>query len=197
MTTYISGGNIERIMTFIDILLTAFSLSLDAVAIAVAASTLHHVTLRQAIKIAFFFGAFQLFMPLIGWSLGFGFKDALEAYGKMIGFVLLLGVGVNMLRETFKKETPEDVDHERHLAETKILTIMAVATSIDALVVGITFNFVTVNISLAVLIIGAVTFLLSLLGVYIGKKFKHLVGRQIEVVGAFILIGLAFKILLG
>jgi putative Mn2+ efflux pump MntP len=102
-----------------------------------------------------------------------------------------------MLRETFKKETPEDVDHERHLAETKILTIMAVATSIDALVVGITFNFVTVNISLAVLIIGAVTFLLSLLGVYIGKKFKHLVGRQIEVVGAFILIGLAFKILLG
>jgi len=186
-----------EMMTFVDILLTAFSLSLDAVAIAIAAGALHRVTFRQALKIAFFFGMFQLLMPLLGWAFGLGFKEALNAYGALVGFVLLFGVGANMLREAYKKESPEETKRERHLAETKILTIMALATSIDALVIGITFNFVPVNIPLAVGVIGAVTFLLSFVGVRVGEKFKHLFGRQIETLGGLILIGLAFKILLG
>lgn len=189
--------NSPRTMTLTEILLTAFSLSLDAVAIALAASAIHYVTLRQALKIALFFGAFQLLMPILGWAMGLGFKGYVEAYGNIIGFALLLGVGMNMLRETFKKETAEDIEHERHLAETKILTLMAVATSIDALVVGFTFNFVSVNIPIAVGVIGVVTFLLSLLAVYVGEKFKHIAGNKLEVFGALILIGLAFKVLLG
>jgi putative Mn2+ efflux pump MntP len=184
-------------MTLTEIFLTGFSLSLDAVTIAIAAGAIHRVTHRQAVKIAFFFGAFQLFMPLIGWAFGFGFKTYLDAYGNIIGFALLAGIGLNMLRETFKKETSADRDHERHLAETKILAMMAVATSIDALVVGITFNFVTVNVPLAVSIIGIVTFVLSLGAVYVGTKFKNAAGNHIEAIGALILIALAFKILFG
>lgn len=182
-------------MTITEIILTGFSLSLDAVAIALAAGALHRITLRQALKIAFFFGAFQLLMPLIGWALGLGFKSSVDSYGHIVGFVLLLGVGLNMLRETFKEETDEDVEHEKHLAETKVLTIMAIATSIDALVIGITFNFVPVNVPVAVGIIGIVTFVFSLLAVYVGGKFKHIEGQKIEVLGALILIGLALKTL--
>lgn len=184
-------------MTVTEIFLTGFSLSLDAVAIALAAGALHHITLRQALKIAFFFGIFQAVMPLLGWAMGLGFKSSVDAYGNIIGFVLLCGVGLNMLRETFKQETDEDIEQEKHLAETKILTIMAIATSIDALVVGITFNFVAVHIPLAIGIIGAVTFLLSLLAVYVGEKFKHVAGNRLEAAGALILIGLSIKILLG
>ena len=185
-------------MSVTEIILIGFSLSLDAGAIALAAGALHNITFRQAMKIAFFFGAFQLFMPLAGSVLGSGFGQYAKDYGNIVGFLLLLGVGLNMLRETFKKEKNVTINHERHLAETKILTIMAVATSIDALVVGITFNFVSVNIPLAVCIIGAITFALSLFAVYVGRRSKHLMGnRKIEVLGALVLIGLAFKILLG
>ncbi|MCK9351714.1 MAG: manganese efflux pump MntP family protein [Candidatus Paceibacterota bacterium] len=183
-------------MNIFDIFLTGFSLSLDAVAIAVAAGALHKIDLRHAVKIAVFFGGFQMFMPLIGWMAGLGWSGYLESYGNMIGFVLLFAVGLKMLLETFKKETKEEVKQEKHLAETKTLTIMAVATSIDALVVGITFNFVPVNIPLAVGIIGAVTFVLSLAAVYIGEKFKRIIGKEIEWLGGLVLIGLSIKILL-
>lgn len=185
-------------MTLTEIILIAFSLSLDAVAVALAAGALHSMTFKQAMKIALFFGAFQLLMPLVGWALGLGFGGYAKAYGNIIGFLLLLGVGLNMLRETYKKEKNEDIKHERHLAETKVLVVMAIATSIDALVVGVTFNFISVNVPLAVCLIGIITLVLSFLAVYVGGKSKHLVGnRKVEVIGALIIIGLAFKILFG
>lgn len=184
-------------MTIIEIFLTGFSLSLDAVAVAIAASALNRNTRKQALKIALFFGLFQAFMPLVGWGLGFGFKEYVEAYGSIIGFILLFGVGLNMLKETLSSETEEDVKKERHLSETKVLTVMAFATSIDALVVGITFNFVKVSVPFAVTVIGIVTFILSLFALYVGGKYKHSPGKKIEIFGALILIGLAIKILMG
>ncbi len=184
-------------MSITEIFLTGFSLSLDAVAIALAAGALHRITPSQALKIALFFGAFQALMPLLGWAVGLGFKHIADAYGHVIGFLLLFGVGVNMLHETFTKETQEDIENEKHLAETKILTVMAVATSIDALVVGITFNFVAVNIPMAVGIIGAVTFVLSLVAVYAGGSVKQGAGKKMEIFGGLILIALACKILFG
>lgn len=184
-------------MTLTEIILIGFSLSLDAMAVALAAGALHHTTLKQAFKIALFFGAFQLLMPFFGWVLGLSFKEYVATYGNIVGFILIFGVGLNMLRETSKKETPEDIRNKRHLAETGILVIMAIATSIDALVVGITFNFVPVSIPLAVSIIGIITFALSFFAVYAGKKLNHVAGNKIGVFGAFILIGLSFKILFG
>lgn len=184
-------------MTLTEIILIGFSLSFDAMAVALAAGALHHTTLKQAFKIALFFGVFQLLMPFAGWALGLSFKEYVTTYGNIVGFMLIFGVGLNMLRGAFKEETPKDIQKKRHLAETGILVIMAIATSIDALVVGITFNFIPVNISLAVSIIGIITFALSFFAVYAGEKLNHITGNKIEAFAAFILIGLSFKILLG
>ncbi len=187
---------IIEIMNIIEIFLTGFSLSLDAVAIAVAAGALHKITPRHALKIALFFGGFQMFMPILGWLSGLWFSGYLTSYGNIIGFVLLFSVGMKMFLETFKKETKDEIKKERHLAETKTLTIMAIATSIDALVVGITFNFVSVIIPVAVCVIGAVTFALSLAAIYVGEKFKRIIGNEIEWLGGLVLVGLSIKILL-
>ncbi len=183
-------------MSFVDILLTAFSLSLDAVALAAAAAALKQIEVADALKIAFFFGGFQLVMPLIGWALGLGVASYVVQYGHIVGFVLLVCVGIKMLYEALRKKDSDDVKNESHLAETSTLIVMAVATSIDALVVGATFSFVPVNLPIAVSVIGAVTFLLSLAAIQFGKVIHRYVGNEIELGGGLVLIVLAFKILL-
>lgn len=180
-------------MSFLEILLLAISVALDAAIIAVGAGVLAKVGYRSALKVALFFGGFQALMPLLGFWLGFGFREYLISYGHIVGFVLLLGVGGKMLFESFKKE---DTEHEKDITRTRTLLILSFATSIDAFVVGITFSFVPVHIALAIGTIGIVTFLMALVGVYIGKKTKHLLGNRIEIVGAVVLIALAFKVLL-
>lgn len=180
-------------MTIIEILLIAVSLALDAVVVSVGAGALGHVSRRRAVGIALTFGLFQAVMPLMGWALGIGFRDMLATYGHIIGFVLIGGVGLKMLSEALKKE---DEEAERDIMHLRTLLLLAVATSIDALVIGITFNFVSVNIPLAVTVIGLVTAVLSYLGVLAGKRSKHLIGTHIEVVGALVLMGLAIKTLL-
>lgn len=180
-------------MSFLEILLIAVSLSLDAVVVSVGAGALGGLTKKRALIIALYFGAFQAGMPLVGWLLGLGFRDAVAAYGHIIGFALILGVGLKMLSEALKKE---DVEAEKNIMDTRTLLLLAVATSIDALVIGITFNFVAVNIPVAVATIGLVTLLLSYIGVHAGKRSRHLMGTHIEVVGAVVLILLAFKTLL-
>lgn len=178
-----------------EIFLTAVSLSLDAVAVAVAAGTLSKIRIKQALKIAAFFGGFQFMMPLIGWGIGYNFTGYLK-YGNVIGFVALLLVGIKMLAEAIKKTDGEDIEKERHITQLKILILLAITTSIDALIIGLTFNFIKVNVWSAVSIIGLVTFFLSLIGVYLGERSKKLVGNRIEIFGSLILIILAFKILL-
>ena len=178
-------------MSLLEILLIAVSLALDAVVVSVGAGAIKGITRSNALRIALCFGAFQAFMPLLGFFLGLSFREYVSAYGNIVGFVLLLLVGLKMLWETFE----QDKDEEKNILQTRILLLMAVATSIDALVVGITFNFVVVNVPLAVAIIGIVTFALSYLGVLAGKKSRNLLGAKIEAIGAIVLIGLAFKIL--
>lgn len=183
-------------MTFFEIVLTAISLSLDAVAIAIAASTLTRISQNDSYKIALFFGFFQFIMPLIGWLLSSTISGFASTYGHIIGFVLLGIVGLKMLYEATQKESAEDKKNERHLTESATLTIMAVATSIDALIVGATFSFIDVNIPLAVSVIGIVTFVLSLFAVQFGKRIHAFVGREIELFGGLVLIGLAIKTLI-
>lgn len=172
----------------------AVSLSLDAAIVAVGAGALARLGLGTALKVSFVFGAFQGLLPLLGLLLGSMFSVYLLAYGHVVGFVLLLLVGGKMLYEAFDTE---DTESERDITHLSTLFILAVATSIDAFVVGITFSFVPVHVPTAVLAIGVVTFVLSLLGVYIGRTSKHLLGTRIEIVGAVVIILLAFKILLG
>ncbi|OGH69102.1 MAG: hypothetical protein A3I29_04570 [Candidatus Magasanikbacteria bacterium RIFCSPLOWO2_02_FULL_44_11] len=183
-------------MSLFEIILTAISLSLDAVAVSIAAGAMRQLSIKQALKVGFFFGAFQGVMPLVGWVLGYNFADYFSRFGALIGFIALFTLGCKLLYESLKKPNKQEINKERHITETKILSILALTTSMDALVIGITFNFIFVNIPLASSIIGLITFLFCILGIYFGKKSRQLLGNRIEIVGAVILMLLAFKILL-
>lgn len=180
-------------MSLPEILLLALSLSLDAAVVAVGAGALARVKLSAALRIAGLFGLFQGLMPVLGLLLGLGFRDYLLAYGNVIGFVLLLLVGGKMLFEAFEKE---DTKSERDILQLSTLLVLAVATSIDAFVVGITFTFIPVDVPVAVTLIGLVTFLMALVGIYLGRRSRHLLGTRIELVGALVIVALAFKVLL-
>ena len=180
-------------MTFIEITLIALSLALDVGVVSVGAGALHAITFRRAVVIAFVFGAFHAVMPLIGWTVGYWFREYLLEYGNVIGFALLLIVGLKMLKDALGTENTE---REKNIQNAHVLFILALATSIDALVIGFTFNFLEVPVTLAIATIGFVTFFVSLLGTHIGRKSRHLIGTRIEMVGAMALILLAFKTLL-
>ncbi len=180
-------------MTLIEILLVATSLALDAAVVSVGAGALNRISVVKALGVAAVFGIFQAAMPLLGWLGGYAFGDILSEYGHIIGFVVILLVGLKMLKEAFERENAKN---ERNILDIGTLLALAVATSIDALAVGITFNFIPVSIPLAVAAIGIVTFLLCLIGIYVGQKGKHLIGMKIEALGGIVLIALAFKVLL-
>ena len=180
-------------MSFAEILILAVSLSLDAVVVAVGAGALARINIGGALRVALTFGVFQGLMPLLGLLLGSVFSVYLLMYGHIVGFFLLLLVGGKMLFEALGKE---DTANERNIMHIRTLLVLAVATSIDAFVVGITFSFLPVNVPIAVLTIGIVTFLLSLVGVHLGRSSRHLLGTRIEIVGALVIILLAFKVLL-
>lgn len=177
-------------MTLLEIILTAFSLALDAAAVSVAASAMHHFKLGQALKVASFFGFFQAVMPLLGWLLGASFSN-MSAYDHIVAPALLVLVALKMTWDIFQKE---DEESERHISETRVLTMLAIATSIDAFVVGITFNFISLNLPLAIAVIGLVTFFLCMGSLFVGKKGRHFFGRRIELAGALVLVILAVKI---
>lgn len=179
-------------MSFLEIVLLSVSLALDA-AIAAVGVGAHGHKKERIFEAAILFGLFQGGMAFLGFVLGFGFRDYLIAYGPIIGFTLLMLVGGKMLIEAFKKD--EDADVLEKGVTTRRLFVLAVATSIDALVVGITFNVITVNIPLTVLSIGLVTLVLALLGGYVGMRGKRFFGNRVEIIGGLVLMVLALKIL--
>ncbi len=181
-------------MSFSEILLIALSLSMDAFAVAIAMGA----TLRKQFKpshiiiTALFFGIFQAGMPLIGWFGGKLFADMVESFGHWIAFVMLGAIGGKMIWEALKHDDEEKIDNFCFYH----LTALAFATSIDALVVGVSFACISVNIYVAVLKIGLVTFITSLIGGIIGKVFGHIFENKFEFAGGAVLILLGFKILL-
>ncbi len=180
-------------MSLFELILLAFSLSLDAAVLAVGAGALVRLSVPQALRIAAVFGLFHTVMPVVGWLGGMALRDYLLAYGNIVGGILLMIVGGKMLYEATRKE---DTKSERNILKTSTLLVLAVVTSLDVLIVGFSFSFIEVNIPLAVLVIGGITFLVSLLGVYVGGKSKHLIGTKVEILGALVLILLGLKTLL-
>ncbi len=147
---------------------------------------------KNAVIVGLWFGTFQALMPVIGYFLGVSFADRIKSVDHWIAFVLLALIGGNMIREAFGKE------EERASADLDVKTmfIMAVATSIDALAVGVTFAFLNQNMPLAVSLIGVTTFMLSMLGVKVGNLFGVKYKSKAEFIGGLILILLGAKILL-
>jgi putative Mn2+ efflux pump MntP len=181
-------------MDLISSLLIALGLSMDAFAVSVTGgATMFHDRLRGALAAAIFFGGFQALMPVIGWLGGIGFSDLASSYDHWIAFALLALIGGKMI---FESMTVEPSERSADLLDLRLLTLLAIATSIDALAVGVTFAFLDVSILVPVAIIGTVTFALSFLGVFIGSRFVGLLDNRVEVAGGLILIGIGLKILL-
>ncbi len=175
------------------IIVVAVGLALDAFVVSiVSGSAYKQLHVKHALRMALFFGGFQALMPLIGFMAGLSVKKYIEVYDHWIAFGLLAAVGAKMIYESFKIKS---IEKKFDPSNIFVLLMLSVATSIDALAIGITLSLLRSSIIAAVIIIGLVTFVLSYLGVYIGKKFGHFFENKIEAVGGIILIGIGVKIL--
>lgn len=182
-------------MRLIEIFLIGVGLSMDAFAVAVCKGLkMQRLNLKQTGIISLFFGGFQALMPLIGWLLGKQFEKYITSIDHWIAFILLGFIGGKMIYDSFHEK--DDEKSEKDEFDIKELLLMAVATSIDALAVGITFAFLKTNIWSAITIIGLTTFALSAAGVFIGHKFGAKYKNKSELAGGVILVLIGVKILL-
>lgn len=180
-------------MTFAELIIIAIGVSMDAFAVSISKG-LSAPTLRpkNALTTGLWFGGFQALMPVIGYYLGVSFADFVTSVDHWIAFVLLGIIGGNMIKESFDKE-PENVAPDYSF---KTMLLLAIATSIDALAIGVSFAFLKVNIWPAVILIGITTGMFSAAGVYIGKFFGSRYKSKAEFTGGFILIAMGLKIFL-
>ena len=179
-------------MNLISVFLIGVGLSMDAFAAAICKGlSIRKNFLEKSFVIALFFGVFQAVMPYIGYLLGSIFAEKLQAVDHWIAFVLLSIIGVNMIRESRDKTCTIEEDR----LDLKNLFMLAIATSIDALAVGVSFAFLKIKISLAVFVIGLTTFVISFFGVRIGRAFGIALKDKAQVAGGLILIFLGVKIL--
>lgn len=176
----------------------AIGLAMDAFAVSITNGIIiEKIKLRYAFRIALSFGLFQAIMPLIGWYGGLSFRAYIEAIDHWIAFALLAYIGSKMIYDSLKSETEDDnVCRERSCLNPRVLLLMSIATSIDALAVGITFAIINVSIFIPIVIIGIITFIFCFTGIYIGKKAGHFFENKIEIFGGLILIIIGFKILI-
>jgi len=180
-------------MDLIELFLIAVGLSMDAFAVSVCKGlAMPKCTFKKAAIVGLWFGGFQALMPAIGYVLGAQFQEAIASIDHWIAFVLLALIGGNMIHEALDNDE-EEADASLNV---KTMFLLAVATSIDALAIGITFAFLKVNIIPAVCFIGIVTFIISFAGVKIGNVFGARYKNKAEIVGGIILILLGLKILL-
>ena len=180
-------------MGIIEIVLIGLSLAMDAFAVSICKGlSMKKMNWKSAIIISLYFGIFQAFMPVVGYFLGSTFESYVTNIDHWIAFILLSLIGGNMIKESFDSEDKKKNDK----IDFKTMIVLAIATSIDALAIGITFAFFEVNLLLSISIIGIITFLLSIIGVKIGNKFGDKYQNKAEFVGGLILVLLGIKILL-
>ena len=182
-------------MSFFELFIISVGLSADAFAVAICKGLpIKKVNMKNAGTVGLYFGAFQAAMPLIGYFLGVQFQDKIAAFDHWIAFILLGFIGFNMIKES-RQNDDEDMCESKCL-NFKNMCALSIATSIDALAVGITFAFLQVNILPAVSFIGFITFALSMVGVKIGNVFGTKYKSKAEFIGGLILVGMGIKILL-
>jgi putative Mn2+ efflux pump MntP len=178
----------------ITIIGIALGLAMDAFAVSIASgAAIRELRLRHALRIALFFGVFQAAMPVAGWATGIGLRDLIGGIDHWIAFGLLAAVGIKMIYESARMGPGKK---RMDPLNPSILLILSIATSIDALAVGISFAFLRIAIVTPVLVIGMVTFLLSLSGVYLGDRAGHLFEKKIALLGGILLIIIGIKILI-
>ncbi len=182
-------------MGLLSIILVAFSLSADCFAVAISSGVTGRIFSRlQVLRVAFAFGFFQFLMPLLGWLAGRTIVNIISAYDHWLAFILLAIVGGRMLWESF--HAGETGSKTADITRLVVLFTLAVATSIDALSVGLSFAFLEINIMMASLLIGIVAFIVTVSGFFLGSRVSGLFGRRAKLVGGLILIGIGLRILL-
>lgn len=191
-------------MGIIEIFLIGVGLSMDAFAVSICKGlSMPRLNSKQMLIIGLFFGGFQALMPLIGWALGTSFESLITPVDHWIAFLLLCFIGAKMIFDAIRGSDDENADPAKSNAaaseqklDLKELLMMAIATSIDALAVGITFAFLGISIIEAIIIIGITTFVLSILGVVIGHFFGSRFEKPATIIGGVVLILIGLKILL-
>lgn len=174
------------------LLILAVALAMDSVAVSIAiGSKYKDLLISKALFAAAVFGFFQGAMPIAGYFIGISFAEYVQAYDHWIAFVLLVGLGGKMLYEAYQNEFDDEVTD----LSTKTLITLAIATSIDAMAIGVTFAFLQTDIYTAAGVIALVTFVLCVIAVYVGKKLGSLLESKAEMLGGIILIGLGCKML--
>ena len=182
------------IMDTISIILLAIALAMDAFSVSLTKGfTQKDLKKSQILWYAIFFGVFQAIMPLLGYFCGTQLSSFVSTVAPWIAFILLLLIGLNMIRESLSKDTDEVSDK----FSFKEVTLLAIATSIAAFAVGITFAILHVSFWIPIIIIGVVAFLFTIMGVLIGKRLGNYFGDKFQIVGGIILILIGLKILLG
>ena len=180
-------------MDTLTVILIAIGLAMDAFAVSIAKGiTINNQRRKTALVMATFFAAFQMFMPVIGWIAGLGLEQVISEIDHWIAFGLLVLIGARMIYDSTKKE---DLQRDGNLRVHTLLTL-SVATSIDALMVGLSFAFLQTAIILPIIVIGVVTFSLSYLGFHFGSFVGNIFGSRIKAIGGVILIAIGVKILL-
>lgn len=180
-------------MTIFEIIIIAIGLAMDAAAVSLAAASTGFASdFRAKFRLAFHFGLFQFFMPIIGWFLGISFVSYIASFSHWVAFFLLSFVGIRMIYEGVNK-SPEKQKKDPSKGMTMVM--LSVATSIDALAVGLSFAVLEVNIWYPSIIIGVITAILSLLAIIIGEKLNIMFGKQMEIFGGIVLLIIGSRIL--
>lgn len=181
-------------MEIVSVILIAVGLAMDcfAVSITTGISVKKH-RIRRAAMIALSFGFFQGFMPILGWLAGLGLKDFITGVDHWIAFGLLSFIGAKMIYESVRLKKEKD---EKSAFNGYLVLILSIATSIDALAVGVSFAFLHVSIVIPVLVIAGIAAALSFAGFFVGQKLGHFFENRIEILGGLILIGIGLKILI-
>ena len=181
-------------MDAITIIAIAFGLAMDAFAVSITSGiTIKRLKINHALRIALFFGLFQAIMPLVGWLAGLSLRGFIAEIDHWIAFGLLSFIGCKMIYESIAVQSKEKQINPLNIY---VLLMLSVATSIDALAVGVSFAFLKISIVTPVIVIGAITFILSFFGVFVGNRIGHFFENKIEIAGGLILIGIGIKILL-
>lgn len=184
-------------MNILSIVIVSFGLAMDAFAVSICSGiNIKNSKLKKSLIIAIYFGAFQGLMPLIGWFLGSKFSIYIESVDHWIAFILLAIIGGKMMKEGFSHRDDEEKISDDSFSHKNLL-VLAIATSIDALAMGISFAVLNVNILLAIALIGMITFITSFIGVLIGKNFGNCFSNKAEIFGGIVLIFIGLKILFG
>jgi len=178
-------------MGLITLFLLAIGLCFDTFAVSVSSGLLRkEIVFWQAVRIAFFLAVFQAIMPVLGWLGGITIKDWIEPFDHWVALGILSILGIKMLIESLKKSEEKNINP----LDVKVIISMALATSIDAFAVGISFAIIKVNMILAIVVIGSVTFIASMLGILFGKRTGSHFGQKMEIIGGLILIAIGIKI---